>query len=144
MDTQVRGYRRFQQAQQGQGFPSEYDLSSDLLIDPVLRTLKPFSRYTFDLSSNNPLTGTVVPLQVQGYGFVIFGFTTGGNLVANTAYMDIGVNANEPDQRFPALHARGYGGAFNGLFLQWAAQANTSCSLLVFKSNRFPPWTSPQ
>ena len=116
---------------------SPYDQDSRLWEDLVQRGIRPVSVRTINLEVAGQLS-----IDETGYHFVIYGHD--GSLIktVNTqAFVGVQINTkiDRQDQvAFPAKHARGYSGPFNGLFITWPAQVGVYADLLIFKSFERP------
>lgn len=133
-------FDRFQKPIEGVDYGSEYDLSSEDILSPVLRNIPVVSTYTFDLTVAN--TQTII--NEPGTGFVIQGFDPSSPIEAKKldAFINVAINSdgNDGTKIYPGKTGRGYNGSFQKLTLSWPAQAaNTSARFIILKSKN-QPW----
>lgn len=131
-----------------------YNFESEMLQSLVQQNPDVIYSETFSLATAQTY-GNPKFVNVAGRAVVIYGINTQSSAaydpVANTGVETIAAGAfvfcrfNQPDPNplkgMPLKHNRGYRGDFNGLYLSWPAQANTSARLLVLKFDE-QPWQS--
>ncbi len=133
-------YERFVRPVEGTEYPSEYDLKSALIIDPIERTTAPINKVTLDLTTARLPSDPYVIIQ-PGRAFVPYFFETGtvSKLRALTGSMNVRVNDDRPDKNIFCVNNRGYRGGFIRLYLSWIAQPGISVDFITLRSWR-EPW----
>lgn len=131
--------KRFRPVDQGSQFRSEYDFSTDLLIDLNQRGLDPIKVVTIDLST----AGTRY-FNTSGRAFVPYFWNTGtaNRTRAPAGFITGYVNARDatnPNVALTMKHNRGYRGSYSQMYFTWTAQAGVSVDL-VFLRSKMTPW----
>ena len=137
--------KRFQGADNFSDFENRYDMSSPLIQDLAQRDIKPFHKFTLDLTVAQPITNPF-EINLPGRGFVLFGVTSdtisGIKSVSSTALVNVNLNrrSNSSDisGQWTAKHNRGYRGDFERLFLDWPAQSGVNAEFYVFRFDEVP------
>lgn len=137
---------RFQEPNSLKQIISPYDMDSRLLQDLQQRGIRPVKVFKIDLSVAGQLQ-----IKDSGFHFVQYGWmqqtpgTDGNKPVNTTSLVNVQINTDHDAgfDQFPAKHARGFSGPFNGLFLTWIAQTSAGqpiyCDFILFKSSD-KPW----
>ena len=114
---------------------SPYDEDSRLFQDLQQRGLQPVFVTTLSLATAGSLS-----IPITGYHFVLYGHDGSSIKTVNTtAYAGVSINTTTSvPNPYPAKHARGFSGPFNGLHVQWPAQAGVYADLVVYKSAERP------
>lgn len=120
---------RFQQGPWPEQVRNPLDINDPVIQDMISRAPKPYHVENINLS----VAGSKQIL-VPGFHVVMYGYQTNSAIKAvNTqAFMDMYWGINKSGTPFPAKHARGMSAPFQGLWLEWPAQANVSVDLVIW------------
>lgn len=130
---------RFNTPAQGRPYDSEYDMPSDEIWDIQNRGISPIK------TINNINLGIAGKMSVNepGLGFVFYAIDLVTGKIYSEALINVYVNANDNSdvtRKFPAKPNRGFVGAFQSLYLEWAADTNSTYAInfVIFKSSEVP------
>lgn len=127
----------FIQPQENEEIDLPYVMDSRLLQDLEQRNREAVFVTTLNLSTAGEML-----ISQPGFHFCIYGHDgTSIKTVDTTAYVGVFINKQNIDgsNPFPAKHARGFSGPFSKLYLQWPAQNNVYCDLVIYKGSQ-KPW----
>lgn len=115
---------------------SPYDQDSRLFQDLAQRGIRPVKVVRIALAAAGQMS-----IPESGYHFVMYGDDGATPPAVNTTaivYAQINTDRDQGDTPFPAKHARGFSGPFQGLFLTWPAQNGVYANVIIFKSAERP------
>lgn len=133
------GYKRFIKPDEGKEYPSEYDIPSDVIYDPIQRGTQPLVVVTIDMS----VAGTRL-LPIPGRAFVPYFWATNSTNKQRvlSGLVNVAINASDDgaaETLWPGKYNRGFRGSFTQLYLSWNAQSNTTLDFVILRSC-YTPW----